>query len=70
VRKGNDWLRALVMGGPLPAGSTATVEMPDLSQTEIKPGEECPGWLKSGLVAITGLGGGGLSGAAEVRKEG
>jgi hypothetical protein len=71
VREGNDWLRALVMGGPLPGSQVTTIELPDLSQTEIQPGAECPGWLKGGFVVMTGLRAGGLSGAAEVvKKEG
>lgn len=68
VRDNNAMLRALVMGGTLPDGEAATVEMPDLSQTEIKPGEECPGWAQQGLVVITGLRSGGLAGTAEVKE--
>lgn len=70
VREKNDWLRALVQGGPLPGSESATVEMPDLSQTEYRPGDECPGWLNQGLVTLTGLTAGKVSGTAEVAKEG
>lgn len=71
VREGNDMLRALVTGGPLPGGDAMTIEKPDLSQVEIKPGEECPGWLNQGLVVLTGLKSGGFAGKAEVvKKEG
>lgn len=69
VRDGNDWLRALVVGGPLPGNQSATIEFPDLTQVQIEPGEECPGWAKEGLVTITGLGGGsGVSGSAEAKE--
>lgn len=68
VRDGNDWLHALVVGGALPGNAIATIEFPDLRQTEIKPGENCPGWANEGLVVITGLSGGsGVSGAAETK---
>lgn len=70
VRDGNDWLRALLMGGPLPGNEPATMEFPDLKLVRINPGEECPGWANEGLAVITGLGTGGLSGTAEVKKEG
>lgn len=69
VREGNDWLRALVLGEALPGTQSATIEFPDLSQVEINPGEDCPGWVKEGLVTITGLGSGsGVSGAAEAKE--
>jgi hypothetical protein len=69
ARSADDVLRALVTGTVLPGSESATVEMPDLSQVEVKPGEVCPGWAKQGLVVITGLGDtGGLSGTAEVKK--
>lgn len=67
ARETDTALRALVTGGTLPEGESATVEMPDMSQAEVKPGEACPGWAKQGLVVITGLGGGGLSGSAAVK---
>lgn len=71
VRDGNDWLRAVVLGGPLPGNEPTTIETPDLSQTETKPGEESPGLAKQGLVVITSLeASGGVAGSAEVKKEG
>ena len=70
VRDGNDWLLALVAGGSLPGTQSATIEFPDLSQAEIKPGETCPGWAAGGLVVITGLAASGVSGTAEAKKEG
>ena len=67
----NERMLALVSGGTLPGSETVTIEMPDLSQAEIKPGEECPGWLKTGLVSLTGFRPSGVAGAAEVvKKEG
>jgi hypothetical protein len=70
ARSADDVLRALVTGTVLPGSESATVEMPDLSQVEVKPGEVCPGWAKQGLVVITGLGDtGGLAGTAEVKKK-
>lgn len=69
VREGNDWLHALVMGGPLPGGEPATLEFPDLRLVRINPGEDCPGWLNEGLVTITGLApASGVAGAAEVKE--
>lgn len=68
VREGNDWLRALVEGGPLPGDEPTTIEMPDLSQTEYQPGDECPGWIGQGLVTLTGFKSGGFAGTAEVVK--
>lgn len=69
VRDGDDMLRALVHGTELPGNEAATIEMPDLSQTEIQPGEVCPGWIKQGLVVMTGMKAGKVAGAAEVKKE-
>src|SRR3546814_13545788 len=70
VREGNDLLRALVMGGPLPGNETITIEKAGLNtQSQIQPGEECPGWLKTGLVILTGLAATGFSGADEVKQE-
>lgn len=69
IRESDDMLRALVLGGPVPCNQALYVEMPDLSQSEVKPGAEVEGWLKSGLVSITGMKAGGTAGSAEVKKE-
>lgn len=72
VREGNDLLRALVMGGPLPGNDVITIEKAEINtQSQIKPGEECPGWLAQGLVVMTGARASGFSGTAKVvKKEG
>lgn len=73
VRPGNERLRTLVVGGPLPGDKPVYIERQNqetraIETVEILPGAECPGWANQGLVVITDISsGGGVSGVAEVK---
>lgn len=73
VRNGNELLLALVIGGkPLPGSEVITIEKAEINtQSQIRPGEECPGWLGQGLVSLASMKASGFAGTAEVvKKEG